>query len=854
MKIKKNSSIKATTWMGKYKDVKGNWKKVYFDVGSEDFDEVEELFEESISEPYTTMRLLGRAPSESLLKRDGFSKIELCSDVRSCEGSGCDLAALRRKAMSKYYTSKSITSAEEPDEDELEELEQEFSSKDTAVNGPQGKLPAVFKMISIPDGALVLDYGGGKPEAEAVAQAYLDQFNATEAIYDPFNQTQDHNREVVKLCRSNGGADIAVCSNVLNVIKEYEVRINVLKNIKKLVSPSGKVYITVYEGSGKGEGAATQKNQSYQNNRKTQGYLEEIQQVFPDAVRKGKLIVAHPSVSAVRSAQSLPSRYWEPGSEDFEDREISQDELDNIYQYLDECGNYTDYNQKVEDVAEQLNVSVGQAETIVWGWSMDRQQQSPVFDSIVAHPQGSVKSATEVNSETPIVPEPYNSYFEVEDVNPGDYDYEVGEQLDGYDCRLVAYLVPKPEYDDKIDVYPVLTDDTEFPVCDLVGGRLYPVDIDEIASRLDDEDDEDDDYVDSVSEIDPEALANMESVVEAARSVNVDSLQERIYKEAKKVMMSPEFGFTEEEVNEYLFVDVYQKDDATVVEVRADVSYDGLMMLMDALNPIVAKYDPDAYFDAETAGIATAYLFNNSVTSATNSTGVMAGERDSSWGGYVSNGMYSLERGDEDGIYYVFSDDPFDDRNDEPVFYTGSLENIKVDYPKLYEAWVKKYPKSVKAGIYDVPERPLDPPDPPEYDQEDSYEDYIEVTVDDIVVVDEDGEWDFESDECKWADSDEKFHDWYDYENHIYMDDPSGVVEKVYELLEPYIPGDPGRYHITCDVSLTYEIDGIESQITDAWFDEDHGYDYDKEVYTDNAEAEYLPKKSSVANFKFDNI
>lgn len=78
MKIMKNSSIKATTWMGKYKDVKGNWKKVYFDVGSEDFDEVEELFEESISEPYTTMRLLGRAPSESLLKRDGFSKIELC--------------------------------------------------------------------------------------------------------------------------------------------------------------------------------------------------------------------------------------------------------------------------------------------------------------------------------------------------------------------------------------------------------------------------------------------------------------------------------------------------------------------------------------------------------------------------------------------------------------------------------------------------------------------------------------------------------------------------------------------------------------------------------------------------------
>lgn len=176
--------------------------------------------------------------------------------------------------------------------EDISEIDQEFSSADTAVNGPQGKLPAVFRMITIPTGSLVLDYGGGKPEAEAVAQAYLDQFDATEAIYDPFNQTQQHNSEVVRLCRENGGADISVCSNVLNVIKEPEVRMNVLKNIKKLTKPNGSVYITVYEGSGSGEGAATQKNKSYQNNRKTLEYLEEVQQVFPNAKRKGKLIYA----------------------------------------------------------------------------------------------------------------------------------------------------------------------------------------------------------------------------------------------------------------------------------------------------------------------------------------------------------------------------------------------------------------------------------------------------------------------------------------------------------------------------------------------------------------------------------
>ncbi len=59
----------------------------------------------------------------------------------------------------------------------------------------------------------------------------------------------------MKEIRSNGGADTVTCSNVLNVIKEPEVRLNVLKNIKKLVKPNGIVYITVYEGkSGAGEG------------------------------------------------------------------------------------------------------------------------------------------------------------------------------------------------------------------------------------------------------------------------------------------------------------------------------------------------------------------------------------------------------------------------------------------------------------------------------------------------------------------------------------------------------------------------------------------------------------------------
>lgn len=47
--------------------------------------------------------------------------------------------------------------------------------------------------------------------------------------------------------------------------------------------------ITVYEGSGKGNEGPTKSG--YQLNRKTADYLEEIQMIFPDATRKGKLII-----------------------------------------------------------------------------------------------------------------------------------------------------------------------------------------------------------------------------------------------------------------------------------------------------------------------------------------------------------------------------------------------------------------------------------------------------------------------------------------------------------------------------------------------------------------------------------
>ena len=180
-----------------------------------------------------------------------------------------------------------VDAAEELDEDEddLDHPDQEFDSADTSINST--KLPAIYKMISIPEGSVGIDFGGGKWDN---AIEHIRDLGATLCVYDPYNRSKAYNKETLKTLRANGGADWAVTSNVLNVIKEPSARKAVLENISKITKPGAPIYITVYEG--RGDSKAGQTKSGYQLNRKTKDYMEEIQEVFPDATRKGKLIVA----------------------------------------------------------------------------------------------------------------------------------------------------------------------------------------------------------------------------------------------------------------------------------------------------------------------------------------------------------------------------------------------------------------------------------------------------------------------------------------------------------------------------------------------------------------------------------
>lgn len=332
------------------------------------------------------------------------------------------------------------TDAEE-DSDDLDHPDQEFDSADTSINS--SKLPAVYKLISIPEGTVGVDFGGGRFNN---AVEYIRDLGATLCVYDPYNRTAQHNREMLKTLKANGGADWAVNSNVLNVIKEPEARQSVLRNISKITKSGAPIYITVYEGRGDSKEGPTKSG--YQLNRKTQDYLEEIQEVFPDAKRKGKLIVAHNSQSASSSTNVTSSENIRPIDE-FND--VTDQLRDDLIQKLvdvmsspnfgfsrNEAIDYSRVDIRFDDDENRIEVEVG-AEVSYDGLMQIAQELDPIIQSydqdayfdaedagllIAVIPYESLRKHMDVNSAVD-VPEPSLDPPEYDDPDEGEEKVEV---------------------------------------------------------------------------------------------------------------------------------------------------------------------------------------------------------------------------------------------------------------------------------------------------------------------------------------------------------------------------------------------------------------------------------------------
>ena len=162
---------------------------------------------------------------------------------------------------------------------------QKYTSANTSINS--NKLPAIFRLVSFHKGDINLDIGGGKFDNAAEE---LAKQGVTNLVYDPYNRSHSHNQSVLNTVRQNGGADSVTCSNVLNVIAEEDARLAVIQNCYNFLKPGHYAYFTVYEGNKSGEGTPTKAG--YQLNRSTIDYIDEIEQIFNNVSRKGKLIIA----------------------------------------------------------------------------------------------------------------------------------------------------------------------------------------------------------------------------------------------------------------------------------------------------------------------------------------------------------------------------------------------------------------------------------------------------------------------------------------------------------------------------------------------------------------------------------
>lgn len=109
--------------------------------------------------------------------------------------------------------------------------------------------------------------------------------SAAVSIYDPFNRTPEHNAAVLA-----GSYDVAVISNVLNVIDSETARGDV---VRLAATKAAALLITVYEGDGSGTGRQTAAD-SWQENRRTADYMDEIAAALPgwNVARFGRLIQA----------------------------------------------------------------------------------------------------------------------------------------------------------------------------------------------------------------------------------------------------------------------------------------------------------------------------------------------------------------------------------------------------------------------------------------------------------------------------------------------------------------------------------------------------------------------------------
>lgn len=179
-------------------------------------------------------------------------------------------------------------------------LENKIEQSETSAKTARVQVPRSVKMIEAfgiqDDYKKVLDIGcgsGNKPNKEAIESLGMDYKGC-----DPFNKTKEENMASLK-DRWQGQTDLVTLNNVLNTVPEKTVRQGILKQAKDAMkNDKGLLMVVVYEGEKTKEEKELEKESGnkltslspiktrdgWQNRMKTQDYMDEIQEVFPNSL------------------------------------------------------------------------------------------------------------------------------------------------------------------------------------------------------------------------------------------------------------------------------------------------------------------------------------------------------------------------------------------------------------------------------------------------------------------------------------------------------------------------------------------------------------------------------------------
>lgn len=174
---------------------------------------------------------------------------------------------------------------------------QEYKSTDASINKRLNPVTIgiVEKNYGWESGTINADLGGGMHDNTV---EYMEGIGVEHVVYDPFNRSDEYNSASVAKIR-NGQADTVTINNTLNVVKEPELRRQLLMEAENALKPGGQLYIQIYEGDGSGVGRNT-KGDIWQENRKATSFLTEIKTIFPNAEIKYGLISAQKFITAVK--------------------------------------------------------------------------------------------------------------------------------------------------------------------------------------------------------------------------------------------------------------------------------------------------------------------------------------------------------------------------------------------------------------------------------------------------------------------------------------------------------------------------------------------------------------------------